>query len=82
MTPFVEEIVPAPDPVRCCEALEGLPYRLFLDSANTGSRFGRYSFLTADPVAIVRSRGTETECLDLANGGRRVIGRRSACRTA
>ena len=73
MTPLVEEIVPAPDPVRCCEALEGLPYRLFLDSANTGSRLGRYSFLTADPVSILRSRGTETECLDLSNGGRRVV---------
>ena len=71
MTPFVEEMSPAPDPVRCCEALEGLPYRLFLDSASTASRFGRYSFLTADPVAIVRSRGVEVECLDLRTGARR-----------
>ena len=71
MTPFVEEMSPAPDPVRCCEALEGLPYRLFLDSASTASRFGRYSFLTADPVAIVRSRGAEVECLDLRTGARR-----------
>ena len=73
MTPFVEEMSPAPDPVRCCEALEGLPYRLFLDSASTASRFGRYSFLTADPVAIVRSRGVEVECLDLQTGARREI---------
>jgi para-aminobenzoate synthetase component I len=73
MTPFVEEMLPAPDPVRCCEALEGLPYRLFLDSASTASRFGRYSFLTADPVAIVRSRGAEVECLDLRTGARREI---------
>jgi len=73
MTPFVEEMSPAPDPVRCCEALEGLPYRLFLDSASTTSRFGRYSFLTADPVAIVRSRGVEVECLDLRTGARREI---------
>ena len=72
MTPFVEEMSPAPDPVRCCEALEGLPYRLFLDSASTASRFGRYSFLTADPVAIVRSRGAEVECLDLLAGAQRV----------
>ena len=55
MTPLVEEIAPAPDPVRCCEALEGLAYRLFLDSASTRSRLGRYSFLAADPVAVVRS---------------------------
>ncbi len=68
MRPLVEEIAPAPDPVSCCESLEGLPYRLFLDSANTGSRFGRYSFLMADPVAIVRGRGRETECLDVLTG--------------
>ena len=49
--------VPAPDPVRCCEQLAGLPYRLFLDSAARGTRLGRYSFLTADPVAVVRSKG-------------------------
>src|SRR5262245_4709506 len=75
MTAVIEELVPAPDPVRCCEALAGLPYRVFLDSANTGSRFGRYSFLAADPVSIVRSRGAETECVDLLSGTtRRVTG--------
>ncbi|HEU4694405.1 MAG TPA: aminodeoxychorismate synthase component I [Vicinamibacterales bacterium] len=71
MRPLVEEIVPAPDPVSCCASLEGLPYRLFLDSANTASRFGRYSFLTADPVAIVRSKDRATECLDRLTGARR-----------
>jgi para-aminobenzoate synthetase component 1 len=71
VSPLVEEIVPAPDPVRCCAALEGLPYRLFLDSASTVSRFGRHSFLAADPVAVVRSRGSGTECLDLVNGTHR-----------
>ena len=49
--------MPAPDPVRCCERLAGLPYRLFLDSAATRHALGRYSFLTADPVAVVRSKG-------------------------
>jgi para-aminobenzoate synthetase component 1 len=72
--PLVEEILPAPDPVSCCASLEGLPYRLFLDSASTGNRFGRYSFLTADPVAIVRSRGRETECIDLLTVSRRTAG--------
>jgi para-aminobenzoate synthetase component 1 len=75
MTPLVEELSPAPDPAQCCEALEGLPYRLFLDSASTASRFGRYSFLSADPVAIVRSRGAEVECLDrLAHTRRAIVG--------
>jgi para-aminobenzoate synthetase component 1 len=57
VAPLVEELVPAPDPVRCCEQLEGLPYRLFLDSAAAGARLGRHSFVMADPVAVVRTRG-------------------------
>jgi para-aminobenzoate synthetase component 1 len=58
VTPLVEELTPAPDPVRCCEQLEGLPYRLFLDSAARSTRLGRYSFLVADPIAVVRSTGS------------------------
>jgi para-aminobenzoate synthetase component 1 len=60
--PLVEELVPVPDPVRCCELLGALPYRIFLDSAARGTRVGRYSFLAADPVAVVRSKGAVTEC--------------------
>jgi len=70
---IVEELVPAPDPVRCCAALEGFPYRLFLDSASATSRFGRYSFLAADPVVVVRSRQRRAECIDLLAGGQRDI---------
>ena len=57
------ELTPAPDPVRCCELLDGLPYRIFLDSAlkgTPGASLARYSFLTADPVAVVRSKGAAT----------------------
>jgi len=57
VAPLIEELTPVPDPVRCCEQLEGLPYRLFLDSASPGARLGRYSFVMADPVAVVRTRG-------------------------
>jgi para-aminobenzoate synthetase component 1 len=60
----VEELTPAPDPVRCCELLDRLPFRLFLDSAIRGPRLGRYSFVTADPVAIVRSKGSRAEWID------------------
>jgi para-aminobenzoate synthetase component I len=63
----IEELNPVPDPARCCERLEGLPYRLFLDSAAKGP-LGRYSFLAADPVAVVSSKGTRTECLDRSGG--------------
>jgi para-aminobenzoate synthetase component 1 len=73
MTPLVEELSPVPDPASCCEALEGLRYRLFLDSASSATRLGRYSFLAADPAAVVRSRGTEVECLNLLSGARRSI---------
>jgi para-aminobenzoate synthetase component 1 len=69
---FVEELVPPPDPVRCCEQLDGLSYRLFLDSAARGS-LGRHSFLAADPIAVVRSKGSHTEHLDLLNGTERVV---------
>jgi para-aminobenzoate synthetase component 1 len=69
----VRELSPSPDPVRCCEQLEGLPYRLFLDSAARGTRLGRYSFLTADPVAVVRSKGTRIECVDLPDGAPRSV---------
>ncbi len=73
MPPHVEHLVPAPDPVRCCEALAGLPYRVFLDSASTGTRLGRYSFLSADPIAVVRSKGPHTEWVDRCGGSRRTV---------
>src|SRR5262245_30013307 len=57
----VIELTGPPDPARTCEQLAGLPYRLFLDSATPGTRLGRYSFLTADPVAVVRSKGKQAE---------------------
>ncbi len=71
--PLVEELQPAPDPLRCCGLLDGLPYRLFLDSAGGGPRLGQFSFLTADPVAVVRSKGVRTEHLDLLAGTTRVL---------
>src|SRR5688572_18197151 len=71
--PLVEELVPPPDPVSCCERLDGLPYRLFLDSAALGRRLGRFSFLTADPVAVVRSTDQRTEQLDVSSGAVRSV---------
>jgi para-aminobenzoate synthetase component I len=58
VTPLVEELTPVPDPVQCCERLAGVPYRLFLDSAATTTRLGRYSFLTADPTAVIERKGS------------------------
>jgi para-aminobenzoate synthetase component 1 len=70
--PLVEEVMSLPDPADCFERLEGLEYRLFLDSAAKGT-LGRYSFLTADPVAIVRSKGKRTEWLDRLTGARHEV---------
>jgi para-aminobenzoate synthetase component 1 len=72
---FVEELRPAPDPVRCCELLGGLPYRIFFDAAERAASLGRYSFLSADPVAVVRGKGERTEYVDLVKGtSRRMAG--------
>ncbi|HXG44172.1 MAG TPA: aminodeoxychorismate synthase component I [Gemmatimonadales bacterium] len=55
--PLVEELVPPPDPVAAAERLLGQPHLLFLDSAADPLRLGRYSFLSAAPVAVVRTKG-------------------------
>jgi para-aminobenzoate synthetase component 1 len=71
--PTVIEFTETPDPARCCEAFAGLPYRLFLDSATPGTRLGRFSFVTADPVAVVQSKGARTEIRE-GNSARTVEG--------
>jgi para-aminobenzoate synthetase component 1 len=71
--PLVRELVPPPDPVESCARCAGLPYRIFLDSARDPERLGRYSFLTADPAVVVRSKGSRTECVDMATGGARAV---------
>jgi para-aminobenzoate synthetase component 1 len=65
--PFVEELTPL-DPEEACARLAGLPYRLWLDSAASTTRLGRFSFLMADPPLVVRSRGAKVEILDTATG--------------
>jgi para-aminobenzoate synthetase component I len=60
MTPLVEELSPPPDPAGACERLAGLSHRIFLDSAARRPRLGRYSFLAADPIALVRSVKADT----------------------
>jgi para-aminobenzoate synthetase component I len=61
--PLVEELVPAPDPLDTCARLAGLPFVTFLDSATADETLGRYSFVTADPVTAVRSKGLLTQQL-------------------
>jgi para-aminobenzoate synthetase component 1 len=55
--PLVHELSPAPDPAETVARFLGQPHLLFLDSASNPARLGRYSFLMAAPVAVVRNRG-------------------------
>jgi len=50
------ELRPAPDPLDACAHCTDLPDLVFLDSSARGP-LGRYSFLTADPVARVGPDG-------------------------
>ena len=61
--PLVYELVPAPDPLETCTRFQDLPFLLFLDSATDPEHLGRYSFLAADPVTAVRSKGLLTQQL-------------------
>jgi len=50
------ELTPAPDPLDTCARFTGLPHLCFLDSSARGP-LGRYSFLTAEPIARVGADG-------------------------
>jgi para-aminobenzoate synthetase component 1 len=67
--PLVEAISPALDPWEACQRLVSLPNLLFLDSAQTHSTLGRYSFLTADPFDWLWARGQRM----LLASGRRLL---------
>lgn len=58
-SPLVFELTPAPDPAATAERFLGQPYLLFLDSAADPVRLGQYSFLSAAPVALVRSHARD-----------------------
>ena len=54
--PIAEQLAPVPDPLETYARVSHLPHPIFLDSAERGPR-GRYSFVTADPVSVIRSSG-------------------------
>jgi para-aminobenzoate synthetase component I len=62
--PLAESVATAPDPLDAYARVSHLPYPILLDSAERGPR-GRYSFVAADPVAVVRRNGDAT-ALDAA----------------
>ena len=70
---WIQELTPPPDPARCCELLAALPCRIFLDSALREPRLGRYSFVAADPVLLIRSKGDRAEQVDPGTGAIQVV---------
>jgi para-aminobenzoate synthetase component 1 len=60
-SPLVEPLGETASPAEICARFLDLPYVLFLDSAASQHPDAQYSFLTADPVVIVRSKGAVTE---------------------
>jgi para-aminobenzoate synthetase component 1 len=65
--PLAERLDAVPDAVAAAERFVDLPFLLLLDSSADAERTGRYSFLTADPYAVIRSRGPVAERLDRGN---------------
>jgi para-aminobenzoate synthetase component 1 len=70
LVPLVEPLQTPGNAAEVAERFLDLPYLLFLDSATgagSGSAeargLGRFSFLSADPAIVVRSKGTATEVL-------------------
>ena len=67
LAPLVDNLGTAGDPIEVVSRFLDLPYLLFLDSATGATlaaeshQLGRYSFLSADPARVVRSKGRVTE---------------------
>jgi para-aminobenzoate synthetase component I len=59
--PLVEPLSYTEDPAAVCARFLDLPYVLFLDSAAPDHPDAHYSFLTADPGCVVRSKAELTE---------------------
>ena len=64
--PIIQRLERPGEPADVAAAMLDLPYPIFLDSA-PGSpggephHLGRYSFVSADPVLVVRSKGPNNE---------------------
>jgi para-aminobenzoate synthetase component I len=80
-TALVEPLGETAEPAEVCSRFRDLPYLIFLDSAAmhphprrpqeerpTGD-LEQYSFLSADPIALIRSKGPVTELRQAASAG-------------
>ncbi len=69
--PHIEDLRPPPDPVAAAERFLDLPHLLLLESQPGFGRVGRYSFLSADPFLVLRSKGQMVEEIDAFGSTRR-----------
>ncbi|MCX7635355.1 MAG: anthranilate synthase component I, partial [Syntrophales bacterium] len=68
---YAEILADRETPVRVLERLGGRPSVFLLESVEGGEKWGRYSFLGAEPRTVVRIRREETVIEE--DGGRRSI---------
>src|SRR3979409_1794130 len=82
LIPLGEPLGQTAEPTEVCPRFVDLPYLVFLDSAamhpyprrppdqrptGDGQQLDQYSFLSADPAAVVRSKGSGTEMWQATN---------------
>jgi para-aminobenzoate synthetase component 1 len=66
--PLVARLPTYPDAAEVAEHFADLPWLLLLDSTADPERTGRYSFLSADPFAVIRGNGAASARLDVTTG--------------
>ncbi len=66
--PLVEELGRRLEPWDAFPAVRALPFPIFFDSALRQATLGRYSYVTADPFAVLRYRGRRGEWRVRARG--------------
>ncbi|HEX5386684.1 MAG TPA: aminodeoxychorismate synthase component I [Gemmatimonadales bacterium] len=66
--PLAVRLEGTPDPADAAERFLDLPWPILLDSTAEHARLGRYSFLSADPAAVIRGRGARSERFDATAG--------------
>lgn len=63
---YKELVADVETPVSAYAKLDTSPYTFLLESAEKGERFGRYSFVGADPRVIFTARGRSVRIEDMA----------------
>lgn len=62
--PRIEELEPYLDPIGVTSSFQDVDYPVLLDSALVRPGLGQYSYVTADPFLVVRSKGRRVEVME------------------